>query len=120
MTGSGGSRRASGAGIGVAATEPLYVLRSDPRTNTLVVGPRRALACTPCDGARAPATCRSSARRRSSATAPSRCRPRVAPIADGFALDLDEPVDAVAPGQVAVLYDDDAVVGAGVIERATG
>jgi trans-aconitate 2-methyltransferase len=35
-------------------------------------------------------------------------------------LELDEPVDAVAPGQVAVLYDDDAVVGAGVIESARG
>ena len=42
------------------------------------------------------------------------------PTADGFSLELDEPVDAVAPGQVAVLYDDDAVVGAGVIESATG
>ena len=27
-------------GLGVASTEPLHVLRSDPRTNTLVVGPR--------------------------------------------------------------------------------
>ena len=44
----------------------------------------------------------------------------MAPTADGFTLDLDEAFDAVAPGQVAVLYDDDAVVGAGVIERATG
>ena len=39
-------------------------------------------------------------------------------VEGGFALELDEPVEAVAPGQVAVLYDDDAVVGAGVI-RAT-
>jgi tRNA-specific 2-thiouridylase len=34
----------------------------------------------------------------------------------GFALDLDEPVEGVAPGQAAVLYDGDAVVGAGTIE----
>jgi tRNA U34 2-thiouridine synthase MnmA/TrmU len=39
---------------------------------------------------------------------------------DGFVLELHEPVDAVAPGQVAVLYEDDAVVGAGVILGATG
>ena len=39
---------------------------------------------------------------------------------DGFALELHEPVEAVAPGQVAVLYDADAVVGAGIIESATG
>ena len=30
----------------------------------------------------------------------------VAATRDGFLLELDEPVDAVAPGQVAVLYDD--------------
>jgi tRNA-uridine 2-sulfurtransferase len=35
--------------------------------------------------------------------------------ADGFTLDMDEPVSGVAPGQTAVLYDDDAVVGTGVI-----
>jgi tRNA U34 2-thiouridine synthase MnmA/TrmU len=38
----------------------------------------------------------------------------------GFRLRLDEPVLAVAPGQVAVLYAEDAVVGAGVIVSATG
>jgi tRNA U34 2-thiouridine synthase MnmA/TrmU len=35
----------------------------------------------------------------------------------GFALELDEPAQAVAPGQVAALYDGDAVVGAGVVTR---
>ena len=39
---------------------------------------------------------------------------------DGFALDLEQPAFAVAPGQVAVLYDDGAIVGAGVIVTATG
>jgi tRNA-specific 2-thiouridylase len=39
----------------------------------------------------------------------------VHPGGEGFTLDLDEPVAGVAPGQTAVLYDDDAVVGAGVI-----
>ena len=34
---------------------------------------------------------------------------------DGFALQLEEPAYGVARGQVAVVYDDDAVVGAGVI-----
>ena len=45
---------------------------------------------------------------------------RVLATDDGFALELDEPVDAVAPGQVAVLYDEDVVVGAGVITGVTG
>jgi tRNA-specific 2-thiouridylase len=34
---------------------------------------------------------------------------------DGFTVDLVEPAYGVARGQVAVVYDDDAVVGAGVI-----
>ena len=34
---------------------------------------------------------------------------------DGFRLELDEPAYGVALGQFAVLYDDDAVVGAGAI-----
>jgi tRNA-specific 2-thiouridylase len=33
----------------------------------------------------------------------------------GFRLELAEPVYAVAPGQAAVLYEGDAVVGAGLI-----
>ena len=39
----------------------------------------------------------------------------VEPTADGFRLELDEPAFAVARGQFAVLYDGDAVVGAGAI-----
>ena len=39
---------------------------------------------------------------------------------EGFALRLEQPAFAVAPGQVAVLYDDDAIVGAGIIVTATG
>ncbi len=35
----------------------------------------------------------------------------------GFVLELDEPAYGVAPGQAAVLYDGDAVVGAGLIAR---
>jgi tRNA-specific 2-thiouridylase len=33
----------------------------------------------------------------------------------GFRLELEEPAYGVAPGQAAVLYDEDVVVGAGVI-----
>jgi len=33
----------------------------------------------------------------------------------GFLLDLEQPSYAVAHGQVAALYSDDAVVGAGVV-----
>ena len=42
-------------------------------------------------------------------------RATVHPTKDGFSLELEEPAYAVATGQVAALYDCDAVVGAGVI-----
>jgi tRNA-specific 2-thiouridylase len=37
----------------------------------------------------------------------------------GFTARFDEPAAAVAPGQAAVLYDGDVVVGGGWIEEAT-
>jgi tRNA-specific 2-thiouridylase len=37
----------------------------------------------------------------------------------GFRLHLDEPAYGIAPGQAAVLYEEDAVVGAGLISSAT-
>ena len=105
-------------GIGVGSPEPLYALRSEPATNTLVVGPRRALGVRrvstvgrlhlPVDRAQA------KLRYRSQPVAAT-----VVPLEDGFALELDEPVEGVAPGQVAVLYEGDAVVGAGLIAAAT-
>ncbi len=105
-------------GIGVGSPEPLYALRSEPATNTLVVGPRRALGVRrvstvgrlhlPVDRAQA------KLRYRSQPVAAT-----VVPLEKGFALELDEPVEGVAPGQVAVLYEGDAVVGAGLIADAT-
>jgi tRNA-uridine 2-sulfurtransferase len=104
-------------GIGVAADEPLYVLGAEPRTNTLVVGRRAELARE-----------RVSVRGRLYAPvarvdAKLRYRsPSVAATVDatarGFRLTLEEPAHGVAPGQTAVLYDGDAVVGAGTVLRA--
>ena len=42
----------------------------------------------------------------------------VEPTARGFRLELHEPAYGVAPGQTAVLYEDDAVVGAGVVSSS--
>ena len=39
----------------------------------------------------------------------------VSETSDGFALELSEPAHGVARGQFAVLYEEDAVIGAGVI-----
>jgi tRNA-specific 2-thiouridylase len=101
-------------GLGVAAGQPLYALRSEPRTNTVVVGPRAALATTEvtvrgrlhASAARAQAKLR----HRSPAVGAD-----VTPTENGFDLRLDEPAYGVAAGQAAVLYVGDAVIGAGTI-----
>jgi tRNA-specific 2-thiouridylase len=101
-------------GIGVAAPEPLYALRTDVRTNTLVVGPRSALATSSVRvrGRLHVPVERASAKLRHRSPAVDAAVERTE---DGFRLELAEHVDAVAAGQTAVLYEGDAVVGAGRI-----
>ena len=102
-------------GIGVAASEPLYVLEVQAGRGRVIVGPRAQLerrTVTVAPGRLLAPASRVQAKLR------YRTEPvwaTVRPGGEGFTLDLDEPVAGVAPGQTAVLYDDDAVVGAGVI-----
>jgi tRNA-uridine 2-sulfurtransferase len=105
-------------GLGVAAPQPLYALRSDARTNTVVVGPRTSLARTTVDAAGrlyVPIERADAKLRYRSEALPA----RVEASARGFRLELDEPSYGIAPGQAAVLYDGDAVVGAGTIRSAS-
>jgi tRNA-uridine 2-sulfurtransferase len=110
-----GQRRGLGVSTG---TEPLYALATRPRTNRVVVGPRAALARrhVSVDGRLyAPVDrCHAKLRYRSAAL-PARADARVG----GFRLSLDEAAYGVAPGQAAVLYDRDVVVGAGVVRSAS-
>jgi tRNA-uridine 2-sulfurtransferase len=101
-------------GLGVATGAPVYALRSEPPTNTVVVGLRDALATRsiaargrlhlPVERAEAKVRYRSPA-----------VGAQVVPTSNGFRLELDSPAYGVAAGQAAVLYDGDAVVGAGTI-----
>jgi len=101
-------------GLGIAAAQPLYALRTDSTTNTVVVGPRAALACSRVHVRgrlhRPVARAEVKLRYRSPAV-PA----RVTPCAGGFRLELEQPAFAVATGQVVALYDDGAVVGSGVV-----
>ena len=101
-------------GIGVSAPEPLYALRTDAATNTLVVGPRGSLACTSVHARGVlhadVGEVEAKLRYRSPAL-PA----RVTPTAEGFALELERPAYGVAPGQIAALYADGAVVGCGTV-----
>jgi tRNA-specific 2-thiouridylase len=101
-------------GLGVAAPEPLYVLRTNPRANRVIVGTRESLAVETV-----------SARGRlyvqvNRADVKWRYRSPAVPAAveeteHGFRLALDQPAYGVAAGQAAVLYEDDVVVGAGLL-----
>jgi tRNA-specific 2-thiouridylase len=104
-------------GLGLAAPQPLYALSSDARTNSVVVGPRSALARTTVEAAGrlyVPVERAEAKLRYRSTPVPA----RVEATRSGFRLALDVPSDGVAPGQAAVLYDGEVVVGAGKIHRS--
>jgi tRNA-specific 2-thiouridylase len=104
-------------GIGVAAGRPLYVLDSDPRTNTVRVGPRTALARrrVTASGRLYVDVARADAKLRYRSPAISA---HVTRRSRGFELRLDEPAYGVARGQAAVLYEGDVVVGCGLVSSA--
>ncbi len=97
-------------GIGVAATHPLYVLATDARANTVVVGPRDQLATSTVRvrGLRLHGGEPDAVRLRYHAPALG-CR------LEGERIHLDEPFDGAAPGQTAVFLRGDAIVGCATI-----
>ncbi len=116
-------------GIGIGGGDPLYVVRLEPVTHRVVVGPKAALARdrvrvrdlnwlepgslpTEGEGPGRPAQVKL---RSAQPAVPG----QVFAAPDGSAeIVLDEPQHGVAPGQAAVLYDDDRVLGGGWITGA--
>ena len=105
-------------GLGIASSAgPLYVLRTQPKKNLVVAGSEQALErrsvsargklYLPLERAQAKLRYRSPA-----------LPAEVEPTAGGFRLHLLEPAYAVAPGQAAVLYDDEVVAGFGLVTSA--
>jgi len=109
-------------GLGLSASEPLYVLELRPAASEVVVGPREALGRTtltasqlnwvsgvaPLDWRRVTAQIR----HRHDA-APGRVRAIDVSRAE---LEFDEPQTAVTPGQAVVFYDGEVVLGGGWID----
>ena len=112
-------------GLGIAAEEPLYVLALEPETRHVVVGPRRALAETRVRlsgvnwlGLEAPpaAGVALSVKLRSAQTPVAAAYFAAKPDGEGELL-LASPAGAVAPGQAAVFYDGEKMLGGGWIRR---
>ena len=111
-------------GLGIAFPVPLYVVAMDAAENRLVVGPEsetlrrsaivRDTVWGPFDTLAAPAEVRVKVRSAGRAVPAT-----IAPLDDGRTrVDFGEPVASVAPGQSAVFYDGEIVVGGGIIESA--
>ncbi|CAA9534764.1 MAG: tRNA-specific 2-thiouridylase MnmA [uncultured Sphingomonadaceae bacterium] len=110
-----GQRR--GIEIGGQA-EPLYVVRLEPEAGRVVVGPRRALAVR---GARLSGLNWLGEAQRDGLTVKVRSMSRPAAARfDGESLWFEAPEYGVSPGQAAVIYDGDRVLGGGWIEGTVG
>ena len=104
-------------GLGVSGPSPLYVVHKEPRSGRVVVGPRAALATRRVELSSATLHTPSSEVDRVKLRYRSRAIPcRVEPDLPAgrhrrLAVELEEAVEGVAPGQVACLMCDDTVVG---------
>lgn len=110
-------------GLGIAASEPLYVLELDPASNAIIVGPRSYLGrreLTARDvsfvaGQVPSAPLKVMAKIRYRAT---EAEATVTPLGEGrVKVTFAEPQRAITPGQGVVFYQDEVVLGGGIIEN---
>ena len=95
--------------------EPLYVVRVEPETHRVVVGPRRALAV---GAARLSEINLIGGASMAASTVKVRSMAKPVPARlDGDWLSFEAPEYGVSPGQAAVLYAGDRVIGGGWIEE---
>ncbi len=110
-------------GLRVATGTPMYVKSLDPKINTVIVGKRADVMARSCGLSELFWTTPSPPASGAHIAARIRYRSPAAPAmirsldSARWILDFDEPQFAVAPGQAAVLYDGDEVLGGGWIEN---
>jgi tRNA-specific 2-thiouridylase len=108
-------------GLGLSLPEPMYVCKICPETNTVVLGRQEELLSREADAAEfnwiaggvptEPVRCKAKIRYRQ----PEQWATVTATGSDTVHLIFDEPQRAITPGQAAVLYDGDVVLGGGTI-----
>jgi tRNA-specific 2-thiouridylase len=110
-------------GLGIASSAPYYVIALEPATNRVVVGRARdlyqiELVVETVNWLSIPAP---SEARRGQVRIRHQHRPAPATLilekADQVLVRFDQPQRAVSPGQAAVFYDHDVVLGGGIISR---
>ncbi|MDF1553882.1 MAG: tRNA 2-thiouridine(34) synthase MnmA [Deferrisomatales bacterium] len=110
-------------GLGVSAPEPLYVIASDPPTARVVVAPRRALWAEGLVGAGAVWLSGADDRVTLACAVQLRSTGRAVPCrvenhGDQVRVTFEAPQFGVAPGQMAVFYSGDEVLGGAWIAEA--
>jgi tRNA-uridine 2-sulfurtransferase len=107
-------------GIGIPGKDLRYVLRVMPETQAVIVGPAdRLLSNALCADTVTWTTREPTGPFEAQVRIRSRHRAaqaRVTPTAFGFEAEFEVPQSAIAPGQAAVVYQDDRVIGGGYIQ----
>ena len=118
-----GQRRGLGLTVPAAGGIPRYVLKIEPKTNTVVVGAHEALAVEKIVGDR-PIWCGpapiAGAHHRGFAQVRAHGQPLACTYSHNdleITVDLDEPLFGLAAGQGLVIYDDDRVVGSATVSE---
>ncbi len=112
-------------GIGIAAAEPLYVIAIDAGLNRVIVGDRTQATQPDCTVARVNWVSMAEPTAPIRATVQVRYRSPAVPVTvvplegNRMKLVFEEPQFSITPGQAAVLYDGDILLGGGIIERPT-
>lgn len=112
-------------GLGIAAEQPVYVIAIDPTLNAVIVGPDDALLRSSLTAYEASYLTGKSPQDGMTLLAKIRYRSPAVPATfqrlseSRFQLIFDEPQRAITPGQLAVLYDDNRLLGGGTIEHSS-
>jgi len=117
-------------GLAIGGGERLFVVRIEPETRRVVVGPRASLAARrvrisgvnwlggeELDGRTGQGLAVAVKLRSAQAPVPARL---VLDAVGGGEAELESPVDGIAPGQACVFYDGERVLGGGWIRRESG